>query len=137
MINPLNLSSRLGCIKSEIDEDLPLGVKDQNTTIHERTGEKDNERKAKKQDNYDNLGLAANLIQNILSSIEPNPNMQLAVLQECMLNIDSSDTLKSSKTGSANLKLRRSMRKFSHKENSSLQYDVTMSHIQDLFKPGF
>ena len=121
MVSTVNYQSSISLTNNEIAEELPLRVKDQNSTFLDEISERETPKKSiGRRDNYDNLGLAANLIKNILDLVEPNKQMQVSVLQECKNMIDTENKMKFSKSNSANLKLRRSVKKFSNKENNSL-----------------
>ncbi|CAI2386858.1 unnamed protein product [Moneuplotes crassus] len=90
----------------------------------------------KKKVNYDSLGLAANLIKTILEQVNSDPSLQLSVLCEVQNMIGKPDQCLASQSKSTNLNLRRSIKKFSNNDNNTIEYEVTVSHIQDLLRKG-
>ena len=77
-----NLLSDLSLLKNDISEENLLTPKDINTSVIIREKNKGNKKCHLKEKNYDSLGLAANLIRNILEGVETDVNLQLSVLEE-------------------------------------------------------
>ena len=127
--------------KCSINEAIPFNVIDEN--VENSFDEKNQYLNPKKlinkgisADKYETLGLASKLIFNMLEWIESDESLQLAVLDEWKLLIESKMKIKkrNNKSKPNGLKLRQAVKKFANKENNSIEYEVALSNIQDLFK---
>ena len=121
-------------LKKSSNDPVPFGLKNQNQSSW--ITEKPKEEKSPSKENkiskrYEKLGLASKLIQSILESVDQDPSLQLALLDECQWAIESKHK-KSVKAKSGNIKLRQAVRKHSNKENGSIEYEVALSSVQDM-----
>ena len=139
-MNTLNYKSTSSLVRSSLNETAPLKTKDENkmSKLSYHTTSKDKSAKKQvKSDKFETLALATTMIQHILECIEPDESLQLAVLDECRLLVETKGKQGKSrvckpKTGS--VKLRQAIKKVSNKENNSIEYELAMSNIQDIFK---
>lgn len=139
-MNTLNYKSTSSLVRSSLNETAPLKTKDENKISklnYLSTSKDQSTKKQVKIDKFETLALATTMIQHILECIEPDESLQLAVLDECRLLVENKSKQGKSrickpKTGS--VKLRQAIKKVSNKENNTIEYELALSSIQDIFK---
>jgi hypothetical protein len=120
---------------------MPLVQRDTNTpSKNENTKKCCFERLTEVDDKYQSLGLACNLIVEILNSVQTDPMLQLDALDEWKRMIETKNSVKYNQSSKAknfcNLKLRQAIRRQLNKENDSIEFRVVLLNIQDLLGHG-
>lgn len=137
LMNNLDCHSNVSLVRQSLNETTPFSIRDSNLSLDgSQPLQSDVTPKNSKKDKFEALGLASKLIMNILEAAEADESLQLSILDECKFLIESrrKKTKRLVHPNTGNTKLRQAVKKYSNKENNSMEYEIALSNIQDIFK---